>query len=203
MKRLITSGFIGILLVLLSACGTSEGDSTANGTSGIENTLGWEVGTLEATNHHGEAFSTNDLDGSVYLADFIFTSCETICPPMTRNMVQLQQGLKDEGVDIQIVSFSVDPTVDTPEKLTQFGEKYGADMNSNWTFVTGYDQDTIADFAKSSFKTQADKIQDNDQVIHGSSFYLVGKDGTVLKKYSGTQDVPKEEIIQDAKKAAQ
>ncbi|WP_079477176.1 SCO family protein [Halobacillus salinus] len=202
MKRLHLIGWVGVILLLLSACGTSEENNAANGTEGMENTLGWEVGTLEATTHAGESFSTDDMDGTVYIADFIFTSCETVCPPMTRNMVQLQQKMQEEGVKAEIVSFSVDPNVDTPEKLTQFGEKYGADIDSNWTFVTGYEQQTIADFAKSSFKTQADKIQDNDQVIHGSSFYLVSKDGIVLKKYSGAQEVPYDEIIADAKKAA-
>ena len=121
---------------------------------------------------------------------------------MTRNMTKIQEGLKEENVDAEIVSFSVDPTVDTPEKLAEFGEKYGADT-SNWQFVTGYDQETIAEFAKSSFKTQADKIEGNDQVIHGASFYLVGKDGTVIQKYNGSQDVPYEQIVEDAKAASE
>ncbi|MCA0972546.1 SCO family protein [Halobacillus litoralis] len=192
MKRWTLFGLITVLLVLLAACGSNE----------LENTLGWEVGTLEATTHQKENFSTDDMEGQVWIADFIFTSCNTVCPPMTRNMMKVQEGLKDEGVDAQIISFSVDPTVDTPDKLAEFGSKYGADMNSNWTFVTGYNQETIADFANNSFKTHADKIEGNDQVIHGNRFYLVGKDGTVLKRYNGSEDVPFEQIIADTQTAA-
>lgn len=63
-------------------------------------------------------FSKSDLKGKVWIADFIFTSCETVCLPMTSNMTKLQQQLKDEGItDVEFVSFSVDPEIDKPDVL--------------------------------------------------------------------------------------
>ncbi|WP_226585274.1 SCO family protein [Halobacillus litoralis] len=191
MKRyMLIIGFIATA-IFLGACGSNE----------LENTLGWEVQSFEATTQDGEPFSTDDLEGEVWLADFIFTSCTTVCPPMTRNMVNIQEKLNKEGVNVEIVSFSVDPTVDQPDVLKEFGNKYGVDY-SNWTFVTEYTQEEIASFAKESFKTAAQKTEGNDQVVHGSAFYLVGKDGTVLKKYKGDTNVPVEQIVEDAKTVA-
>lgn len=190
MKRLLLLGGLLSLVLILAACGSNE----------LENTLDWEVQSFEGTTQNGESFSTEDLEGEVWLADFIFTNCNTVCPPMTRNMVKVKEMLKEEGVEVHSVSFSVDPTVDTPDKLKEFGSKYGVD-ESNWTFLTEYTQEEIQAFAQESFKTSAQKTEGNDQVIHGSSFYLVGEDGKVLKKYKGDTDVPFEQIVEDTKTA--
>ncbi|ARI78930.1 SCO family protein [Halobacillus mangrovi] len=190
MKSKLLIVTFGILSLILAACGST----------GLSDTLDWEVKDFKATTQDEESFSVSELEGKVWLANFIFTSCETICPPMTRNMAKVQDMLKEEGVEAEIVSFSVDPTVDTPEKLKEFGREHGADF-SNWTFVTEYKQEQIQNFAQESFKTVAMKTEGNDQVTHGSSIYLVGKDGKVLKKYKGDVDVPYEQIVEDVKAA--
>jgi protein SCO1/2 len=190
MKRKTTLLLFGIILVLLSACGSN----------GLSDTLDWEVQNFQATTQNEKPFSVEEMEGKVWLANFIFTSCETICPPMTRNMAKVQDMLKDENIEAEIVSFSVDPTVDTPEKLKEFGSEHGAEF-SNWTFVTEYKQKQIQNFAQESFKTVAMKTEGNDQVTHGSSIYLVGKEGKVLKKYKGDVDVPYEQIVDDVKAA--
>ncbi|WP_342742970.1 SCO family protein [Halobacillus hunanensis] len=128
----------------------------------------------------------------------MFTSCTTVCPPMTRNMAKIQDMLKEEGIEAEIVSFSVDPKVDTPEKLKKFASAQGADFN-NWTFVTGYTQDKIESFAKESFHTIADKPEGADQVAHGSQFFLVNQEGKVVKYYRGASEVPFEQIVEDVK----
>ncbi|PBB06016.1 SCO family protein [Salimicrobium humidisoli] len=184
MKKL----WILILFTLfLAACGQKE----------LEDPVDWETGSLEATTHENKSFSMEDMEGKVWIADFVFTSCNTVCPPMTRNMAQLQDKLEEAGVDAEIVSFSVDPTVDDPETLQSFGEKQGADF-SNWTFVTGYDQQTIESFAKESFHIIVDKPEGEEQVTHGTQFFLVDEKGTVKKYYDGIQDVPYEQIVEDA-----
>lgn len=188
MKRVLTFVLFASMAVLIAACGSNE----------LENTLDWEVQSFEGTTQDGQSFSTDDMEGKVWLADFIFTNCNTVCPPMTRNMVKVQEKLKEEGIDAEIVSFSVDPTVDHPDVLKEFGEKYGVDF-SNWTFVTEYTQDEIQTFAKESFSTEATKTEGNDQVLHGTAFYLIGKDGLVKKKYMGNMEVPFEQIVEDTK----
>ncbi|WP_181350362.1 SCO family protein [Thalassobacillus sp. CUG 92003] len=176
------------LLIILSACGQQE----------LEDPLGWEVNAFEYTTQSNEQLSLADMEGEVWLADFIFTSCNTVCPPMTRNMAKLQKQLEEEGLDVKIVSFSVDPEVDTPEKLQSFAEKHGADL-SNWSFLTGYEMEDIKTFAEDSFKTPVSKPEGEDQVTHGTSFYLIDQNGVVQKRYNGNKDVPYEQIVEGAK----
>ncbi|GEN55433.1 SCO family protein [Halobacillus faecis] len=191
MKRFLLLSLFAGIVVFLAACGSNE----------LENTLDWEVQSFEGTTQEGESFSTDDMEGKVWLANFIFTNCNTVCPPMTRNMVKIQEQLKKEDINAEIVSFSVDPTVDSPEVLKEFGKKYGVD-HSNWSFITEYTQEEISTFAQESFKTSAVKTEGNDQVIHGTAFYLINEEGLVLKKYKGNTEVPFEQIVEDTKTIA-
>jgi protein SCO1/2 len=105
-----------------------------------------------------------------------------------------QKGLKN----VEFVSFSVDPTVDTTQALQDFAKKFGADTKT-WTFLTGYSQKSIEDFALKNYKALVKKPETGDQVIHGIDFYLVGPDGKIKKEYPGVKDVPFDEIINDIK----
>ncbi|WP_163528271.1 SCO family protein [Halobacillus ihumii] len=187
-KRLIIPILLVIVALILASCGTKE----------LKEPLNWEIGSIQGTTQNKGEFSIDEMEGKVWLADFIFTSCTTVCPPMTRNMAKIQDMLKEEGIEAEIVSFSVDPKVDTPEKLKEFASAQGADF-SNWTFVTGYTQDKIESFAKESFHTIADKPEGADQVAHGSQFFLVNQEGKVVKYYRGASDVPFGQIVEDVK----
>jgi len=149
-------------------------------------------------NQDGESFGSEDLSGKVWVADFIFTNCETVCPPMTAHMAKLQQALKDQDVDAELVSFSVDPEVDTPDALKEFAQKFDADF-SNWHFLTGYSQSEIETFAKDSFQTLVQKPQNEDQVLHGTSFYIVDKSGNIVESYSGVESPPYSEMVEKIK----
>jgi len=186
-KRFLFVTGLMTLLVILAACGKDVPDD-----------LDWEVQDFTYTDQTNSEFGLSDLDGKVWIADLIFTNCETVCPPMTANMSQLQDKLAGADVDVELVSFSVDPKRDTPEELMKFSEKFDADL-SNWHFLTGYDNEEIKSFAESSFKTAVDADPNSDQFIHGTAFYLVNKDGVVVKKYSGVSNVPYEEIVDDVK----
>ncbi|EDL65598.1 YpmQ [Bacillus sp. SG-1] len=105
---------------------------------------------------------------------------------------------EEGGKDVRIVSFSVDPEVDTPEVLKDFIGMYEANTE-NWDLLTGYELREISSFAKESFKVLVTDDPSSNQVIHGTSFYLVNKEGRVDKDYSGVQDVPYDEIISDIK----
>ncbi|MBO8171251.1 MAG: SCO family protein [Bacillaceae bacterium] len=177
-----------LIITILSGCGSQT----------IPDSLNWEVQDFTYTDQNGNPFGLSNLKGQVWIADFIFTNCTTVCPPMTANMAKLQEKLKEAGVPVQIVSFSVDPNRDTPEAMTAFGEKFGADF-SNWHFLTGYAFEEIQEFATTSFKTAVSApAEGSDQFSHGTSFYLVNQDGVIVKRYSGT-DVPFEQIIEHAR----
>lgn len=178
-----------VVILLLTACGKKE----------IQNAVNWPVEDFNYKNQNGESYGLEDLKGKVWVADFIFTNCEDVCSPMTYNMEKLQQMTKKEGIEnIQFVSFSVDPTVDTPDVLKKFGENFNADF-SNWNFLTGYNDEEIKNLAMESFKTLVIKPQEGDQVGHGTDFYLVGPEGNILKSYTGLNEIPFEEIIEDIK----
>jgi len=165
----------------------------------IENAVNYKVSSFNVTDHEGKTFSKDDLNGKVWVANFIFTNCETVCPPMTANMSLLQEKLKNEGIDgVQLVSFSIDPEVDTPEALVEFSKKFTDDL-SNWHFLTGYAQNFIEQFARESFHMHVQKPEGVDQVIHGTDFFLVNQDGTVVKEYDGVGNVPFDEMISDIK----
>ncbi|WP_082235630.1 SCO family protein [Halobacillus massiliensis] len=173
--------------LFLASCGQKE----------LEEPLEWEIGNIEGTTQSNEDFAVEDMEGKVWIADFIFTSCNTVCPPMTRNMSQLQKEFKEQDIDVEFVSFSVDPEVDTPEKLNEFAEAHGADLD-NWTFVTGYEQNEIEQYGQESFRSVTSKPEGADQVTHGSSFFLVSQDQQIMKYYNGDKDVPYEQIVEDA-----
>ncbi|KYD32573.1 MULTISPECIES: SCO family protein [Anoxybacillaceae] len=183
MKRML----LLLSIVLLAACGKT-----------IPDAKNWPVDDFTFTDQNGQSFGLSDLKGKVWVADFIFTNCETVCPPMTANMAKLQDMVKEEGLDVEFVSFSVDPENDNPEILKQYAKKFNADL-SNWHFLTGYSQEEIETFARKNFKAIVQKPKQGDQVIHGTDFYLVDQQGKIVKYYSGISNVPYEEIIKHIK----
>ncbi|MFJ8260893.1 SCO family protein [Rummeliibacillus sp. NPDC094406] len=188
-KRLIISSLFLVLTVLLSACGSSDN---------FKAETDWQVQDFNYTNQNGDKVSLDSLKGKPWLAMFIFTNCATVCPPMTKNMTDIQKKFKEKGLeDYKIVGFSVDPATDTPAKLKKYLAQYPVADNSKWDLLTGYSQDDIADLALKSFKTIVKDDPNTNQVIHGSSFYLVNQDGVVVKNYSGFKDVPVDTIAVD------
>ncbi|MGM0899726.1 MAG: SCO family protein [Bacillota bacterium] len=185
MQRNLWCTSILLLSLVLVGCGDRS----------IKNPLNWKIENLSAVNEDGKEMDLNDLKGKVWITDFIFTNCATVCPPMTANMTKLQGLLKEKGLDVEIVSFSVDPAVDTPERLKEYVLNFNGDL-SNWHLLTGYSQEFIEDYALKNFKTLVKKPGTDNQVIHGTSFYLIDQEGNVIKDYDG-MTVPFDEIIKD------
>ena len=166
----------------------------------FEPEMEWEVESFSHDSHRGEEVSLESLKGKVWLATFIFTNCETVCPPMTMNLASVQDELVKLGVeDYKLVEFSIDPDVDTPEVMAEYLAKFNAPDESKWELLTGYDQSYIEQFARDSFKALVKDDPSSDQVVHGTSFYLVDQNGVVVKSYDGVSNVPKEEIAADMK----
>lgn len=177
---------LSALMLFLAACGADT------------------VEEFNYTDHRGEQLSKEDLEGTPWLATFVFTNCETVCPPMTFNMADLQKRIEASGLsDYKIVAFSVDPKEDTPEKMREYLSHYPIPDENKWHLLTGYSQEEIAEFATKNFKSLVKNDPNSDQVIHGTSFYLVDQQGEVIGNYDGFENVPAKEIIEDMQQLTQ
>lgn len=177
-----------ISVLALAACGEK-----------VEPTMSSHVDDFTATTQDNEEITNEDLLGDWWIADFIFTNCTTVCPPMTRNMTIVQKRLGELELNdkVQIVSFSVDPENDTPEVLTKYAEDHGSNLD-NWDFLTGYDFDTIQNISVKYFQSALEPpLPGDDQVGHGTRFYLVDPEGNVFKSYIGTDSEQIDELVQD------
>ena len=141
----------------------------------------------------------DDLTGTMWIADFIFTNCTTVCEPMTAEMAALQQKFKDEDIPVEFVSFTVDPTVDTPEILKSYVQNFTDDL-SNWHLLTGYSQEEIETFARDHFQSIVQKPASSNQVLHGTNFYLIDEQGVLVNEYNYIDASYVDEMIRDAKK---
>lgn len=149
----------------------------------------------------GAPFGSGDLEGQVYIANFIFTRCPSICPLLTRAMSQLAKRFDEEGVDgVRLVSFSVDPTNDTPEVLRDYAERHGADPK-RWTFLTG-DLEAMHQLLVGGFRVgmgdpEARGDGDLFDIAHSAKLVLVDQAGRVRGFYD-TDDLGLDEVFHRA-----
>lgn len=131
-----------------------------------------EVPEFELTERSGQALDLGELRGHIWVADFIFTYCAGPCPRMTATMAQLQKATAHLP-DVRLVSFSVDPARDTPEVMSAYADRYGADP-SRWFFLTG-PMETITHLAVNGFKVGSIE----DPILHSTRFILVDETGAI------------------------
>ena len=147
------------------------------------------------TNQNKENITHLDYDDHIYVADFFFTTCPSICPIMTENMVYLQTLLKDLP-EIKLLSFSVTPDIDTPEVLKAYSQKKGV-KDSQWNLLTG-DKREIYNLARKSYLVvQEDGNGDEHDMIHTENFVLVDKQRRIRGYYDGTQRENMDHILSD------
>jgi protein SCO1/2 len=141
------------------------------------------IGTIPEfsfTDSQGNDINRNDLDGKVWIADFIFTTCTMACPVMTGNMNIIHKEFKNND-DVRIVSISVYPEYDTPEVLSEYASRYDANTD-RWHFLTG-PEESVKELILNGFK-----IGDYEDIIfHSEKFALVDKKGQIRSYYSGMQ----------------
>jgi len=133
----------------------------------------------------GQPFRSQDMLGSCWIADFIFTSCAGTCPMMSAQMAKLHREIKDDNV--RFVSFSVDPKNDTPEVLRGYAKNWNAD--ERWFFVTGRKASLHA-LAQTGFKLAVFEVPSDDgPFTHSEKFALVDRRGRVRGYFNGTDSV--------------
>lgn len=188
---------IGLVILLaistvLSACGNVKFKA--------DNNIAMQE--FEHINHRNETVSLESLKGKPWIGMYIFTNCKTVCSPMTFNMTEVQEKLVKKGIeDYNIVAFSVDPELDSPEVLANYLARYNVPDESKWNLLTGYAQSYIEQYAQKSTKLLVKKAPGDDQVYHSVKYFLVDKDGVLVKYYDGyaenVQDVPVDTIAID------
>jgi protein SCO1/2 len=144
----------------------------------------------------GETVSRATLEGSVWVADFIFTSCGGACPTMTGQMSALQETLPE---DVRLVSFTVDPATDTPMVLASYADRYEA-KEGRWFFLTGAKED-IYTLAREGFLLTVDDTlgTEVEPIAHSTRFALIDREGQIRAYYDGTDPEEVARIDLDAR----
>lgn len=145
------------------------------------------------------AFVTNEtFKGKIYITDFFFTSCRTICPIMKTQMHRVYEAVENDP-EVLILSHTIDPEYDTVGLLHDFADRLGV-KSSKWHFVTG-DKDAIYDIAqKSYFATAMEDKSEPDGFIHSGAFLLIDKEQRIRGKYDGTKEEDVNRLLEDIKK---
>jgi len=139
-----------------------------------------KVPSFSFINQDGKIITDQDYLGKVYVIEFFFTTCPTICPRMSRNLVEIQNTFP-ENRNFGVASFTINPTHDTPEVLKAYAEKYGI-TNPNWNLMTG-DEEAIYKLANQGFNLYtAEEETAEGGFEHSGNFALVDKNGFIRSR---------------------
>jgi protein SCO1 len=169
----------------------------------VSDTIWHRLENITLVNQLGDTVSLDDINGSIIIANFIFTRCPSICPTLTKNMKELQDAMKMKDsrrrIDssfVRFISFTVDPKRDTPEVLKHYADKYAINHDT-WWFLTG-EKEKIYDYALTELKLG---LQDGDGVdtnfIHTSKFVLIDRYRNVRGYYDGLDSTSMSKLAED------
>ena len=155
-----------------------------------------KISDFKLTNQNGIEITQANYKDKIYVADFFFTTCQDICPVMTKNMYQLQEELKNDN-QILLLSHTVIPEVDTVEQLKKYAIENNVD-DSKWNLVTG-DKKQIYDLARKSYLAVEDSNFNEYDMIHTENFVLVDSKRRIRGFYDGTDNDVMDNLISDIK----
>ncbi|PIA81676.1 photosynthetic protein synthase II [Gaetbulibacter sp. 4G1] len=139
-----------------------------------------KVPTFSFTNQEGKTISNKDYKGKVYVIEFFFTTCPTICPRMNANLIQIQNSFKGFE-DFGVASFTINPDYDTPKILKGYAERYGV-TNPNWHLMTG-NKDEIYKLANEGFNLYTgENAEAEGGFEHSGNFALIDKNGFIRSR---------------------
>lgn len=148
-------------------------------------------------NQYHDTITEKTIDGKIYIADFFFVSCQSICPRMSSQLVHVQDAYKNDK-DVLILSHTVNPMHDTVEVLNGYAQSYGA-LKNKWHFLTGNKKE-IYDLAKYSYLVNAFEDDGSPEgFLHSELFVLVDKQKRIRGVYDGTDSVAVVKLIDDVK----
>ena len=156
-----------------------------------------KIADFSLINQNGKIITQNDYTDKIYVADFFFTTCQTICPIMTNHMVQIQKEIINDD-EIMLLSHSVTPEIDTPEKLKLYATKKGVN-DTKWNLVTG-DKKRIYELARKSYLAVKEAgAGDAYDMIHTENFMLIDKKRQIRGFYDGTNPEDIGRLLKDIK----
>jgi protein SCO1 len=151
------------------------------------------------TNQDSVTIHSKNYKGKIWVADFFFTSCPTICPKMTKQMIRLNTNLKDLENEIQFLSFSINPTTDQPHILKAYKKHHHINVK-NWEFLTG-DLEYTNDLGINHFLLFGHEDPESEGgYAHSPSFSLVDREGYIRGVYNGTEPAEVDRLEQDIRK---
>jgi protein SCO1/2 len=194
-----------IMIALLNACGSKQTKlpilgnreavtKTVNGKT-VTDTAYATIPDFKFVNQYADTITAKNLDGKIYVADFFFTTCPSICPVMHRNMLNVYKEFKDDE-NFRIISHTIDPKYDTIPVLKRYADKMGITGNS-WWLLHGNKGDTY-NIAKSYLQSVQEK-NPAGQFIHDGFFILIDKQKRIRGTYEGTDPKEVDKLIADIK----
>ena len=153
-----------------------------------------KISDFELTTQNGQKITQEFYSNKIYVADFFFTTCQDICPIMTKNMYKLQEELKNDN-DILFLSHTVIPEVDTVQQLKKYSIENKVN-DSKWNLVTG-DKKQIYDLARKSYLAVEDTEYGEFDMIHTENFMLIDKKRQIRGFYDGTNDLEIDRLLSD------
>ena len=156
-----------------------------------------KIADFTLINQNGKSITQDDYKDKIYVADFFFTTCQTICPIMTSNMADVQKALLDDD-EVLLLSHTVTPEIDTPEQLKRYALEKGVN-DEKWNLVTG-DKKQIYELARKSYLAVKDQGDGGTyDMIHTENFMLIDKKKQIRGYYDGTNSEDIERLLNDIK----
>lgn len=153
------------------------------------------IADFSLLNQNGKIITQADYNGKIYIADFFFTTCPTICPIMTKNMGEIQRHILND-TEVLLLSHSVTPDIDSVAQLKKYALEKGVN-DQKWNLVTG-DKKQIYELARKSYlAVKTDGDGGPFDMIHTENFILVDKERRIRGFYDGTKDEEIEKLLQD------
>jgi len=169
---------------------------TVNGNQ-VTDTIYATIPPFSFMDQNRETITEKNLDGKIYVADFFFTSCPSICPVMQRNMLSVAKAYQGKQ-DFKLVSFTIDPRHDTIPVLKEYAEKLGAKANQ-WYFLLGKKEDVYQLAEKNYLVSVSEDNRAPGGYVHQGWLVLVDKKGRVRGAYDGTDKKQVDQLIVDVK----
>ena len=153
------------------------------------------IADFSLINQNGLTITQKNYQDKIYVADFFFTTCLTICPIMTNNMVLIQEKLKNDN-EVMLLSHSVTPDIDSVQQLKKYALEKGV-VDEKWNLVTGDKKQIYALARKSYLAVKEDGNGDEYDMIHTENFILVDKKARIRGFYDGTKDEDIQQLLKD------